>query len=269
LRLVASNAETGSPQPVSSEDVPGGIRVNGTKTFNSNSGGVGLANVGFRREGAAGVAHALIPLDAEGVQLHGDWDNMGQRGTQSQKITYNNVFVPDGWHYVAPIDPLFIPLAFILHGSLVLGSGLGALDAGLAHIRTGNRVQITRFGTSAEDPTLMRRIGVMSAKLHAGLAYQRQVCSAFERTVEIDEIKLLMIEAFRLKTVCVEAGLEATGGLFDLTGARATASKYAFDRYWRNARTFACHDPVDVLYNWIGAWDLERKDPDLFTQFKL
>ena len=33
-------------------------------------------------------------LDDPGVRKHGDWDNMGQRGTCSQTITYDNIFVP-------------------------------------------------------------------------------------------------------------------------------------------------------------------------------
>jgi hypothetical protein len=32
-------------------EVPGGIRLNGVKSFNSSSGGKGYANVGFHREG--------------------------------------------------------------------------------------------------------------------------------------------------------------------------------------------------------------------------
>lgn len=269
VRLVASNSETGSPQPVGAKDVPGGIRVSGVKTFNSNSGGRGIANVGFRREGFDGVFHALIPLDSEGVEMHGDWDNMGQRGTHSQKITYHDVFVPEGWYYSAPTHPLMLPLAFMLHGTLVLGSGMGALDAGLAHLRATNRVVQPRFENSSNDPLMMRKVGIASSRLQAAVAYQRQVCREFEQAVTVEDIKAVMIEAFRLKAISVETGVQVASDVFDLTGARTTANKYRLDRFWRNARTFACHDPLDVLYNWIGAWDLEGRQPDLFAQYKL
>jgi alkylation response protein AidB-like acyl-CoA dehydrogenase len=269
LRLVASNADTGSTNPMSAREVPGGIRVSGTKGFNSNSGGGGIAHVGFIREGFHGRFHALIPLDAEGVRPHRDWDNMGQRGTHSQMITYEDVFVPDGWHYAHPIDALIIPLAFMLHGVLVLGNGFGALDSALDHVRGTKRKILTRSPTSAEDALLMRRVGVASSRLQAALAFQRQVCRDHEAAQTIDELKSMTMDAMRCKTVSVETGVQVASDLFDLTGARTTANKYRFDRFWRNARTFACHDHVDVLYNWIGGWDLEGRDPDFFEQYNI
>jgi hypothetical protein len=36
--------------------------------------------------------------------------------------------------------------------------------------------------------------------------------------------------------------LELTSKVFELTGARATASKYGFDLRWRNVRTHTLHD---------------------------
>jgi alkylation response protein AidB-like acyl-CoA dehydrogenase len=268
-RFVASNSETGSPAPVTYEKVDGGIIVTGVKTFNSNSGGGGYAKVGIRMPGATAVHHALIPLDGKGVRQHRDWDNMGQRGTCSQTITYDHVFVPDGWHYLEATPSTFLMLAFLLHGALVLGSGFGALDTGLQHLRDTNRVTLRRFASAADDPLSMRRVGLPSAKLNAALAYQRQVSRQIEHVQDQDELREVMIEAFRSKTVATEAGLEAASGLFELTGARTTANKYRYDRFWRNARTFSVHDLVDVLYNWIGGWELEKRDPDLFVQYGL
>ena len=270
LRLTASNSEAGSPRPVKAEKVPGGVRVSGTKTFNSNSGGGGIAAVGARMEGIPGFYHALIPLDSDGVTLHRDWDNMGQRGTCSQSITYDNVFVPDGWHWQSRgFAPGLLPLGFMLHGSLVLGSGFGALDTALQHLRETNRVGLRRFANAVEDPLMMRRVGVMSAKLNAALAYQRLTGRALDAMPPGEDLRALMIDGMRSKTVSVEAGLEAANGLFDLTGARTTSNTFRFDRFWRNARTFACHDPVDTLFNWVGAWELQEEAPDFFVQFGL
>ena len=269
VRFVASNSETGSPGPVTAQPVAGGVLVNGVKTFNSNSGGGGIANVGIRRAGDPNVLHALIPLDAAGVRQHRNWDNMGQRGTCSQTVTYENVFVPDGWHFSLPPSPMLLTAAFLLHGALVLGIGFGAFDAGVEHVDAANRVYLKRFKSAAEDPLMMRRLGVLSSKLHAALAFQRQVCADIEAASTTEQLKALLIDAFRSKTVSVEAGLEAASTLFDLTGARTTSNSFRFDRFWRNARTFAVHDPVDVLYSWIGAWDLQRQEPGLFEQYGL
>jgi alkylation response protein AidB-like acyl-CoA dehydrogenase len=44
-------------------------------------------------------------------------------------------------------------------------------------------------------------------------------------------------------------------------GARATASRYGFDRYWRDLRTFSLHDPVDYKLKSIGQWVLSGEAP--------
>ena len=270
VRFVASNAETGSSSPVTARDVPGGIRVKGVKTFNSNSGGGGYANVGFKREVYVGRYYAIIPLDAEGVIQHHDWDNMGQRGTYSQAITYDDVFVPDGWHYHnTSFAPAFLPFAFLIHSSLMLGAGMGALDAGLEHLRATKRVILVQFPESGDDPLMMRRVGAFAARLRAAHALQKEVSRELETAHDAAAMKEVMVHAFANKAVCLETALEVTSGVFDLTGARSTANKNRLDRFWRNARTFAVHDPVDVMQVWVGGWELDRREPNLFAQFRV
>ncbi|MFG2045090.1 hypothetical protein [Dactylosporangium sp. NPDC048998] len=36
----------------------------------------------------------------------------------------------------------------------------------------------------------------------------------------------------------IDAGLAVTAGIFDLTGARSTATAYGLDRFWRNQRCY-------------------------------
>lgn len=90
--------------------VTGGVVVNGTKTFNTNSGGGGWANVGINLEGEQGRWHALVPLDQPAVTCHHDWDVMGQRGTHSQTIDYRDVFVPDGYSFRGQMSPALAPI---------------------------------------------------------------------------------------------------------------------------------------------------------------
>jgi alkylation response protein AidB-like acyl-CoA dehydrogenase len=58
-------------------------------------------------------------------------------------------------------------------------------------------------------------------------------------------------------------GLEVTSGIFDLTGARSTSSAYRFDRFWRNARTFATHDSTDAKQVWVGLAPQRHQPPPL------
>lgn len=103
LRLVSSAAETGVSGRTTARPVAGGVVLSGTKSFNTNSGGLGVAAVRCVLAGEPPTPHqVLVDLTHPQVRLHDDWDTMGQRGTRSQTVTYQDVFVPDGRHQPSP-----------------------------------------------------------------------------------------------------------------------------------------------------------------------
>lgn len=274
IRFVASNSETGSPAPVTARRVDGGIIVNGVKTFNTNSGGRGIANVGIMPgnfEGETGRWHALVPLDQPNVTLHGDWDVMGQRGTQSQKITYDEVFVPDGYYFGGHSQPgPFLPFVFLLHSAIMLGAGYGALDAACDYVRKMDRGSLPEFKTAEEDPLIRRRIGEYTAELEAARAFLLQNARKVEgMAADAADVIEEFVEALAVKVACVKAALHVTSDMFELTGARSTSAKYRFDRFWRNARTFATHDPTEAKEVWLGDWTLTGKEPPFLAQLRV
>ena len=48
------------------------------------------------------------------------------------------------------------------------------------------------------------------------------------------------------------AALKVTGEINGLMGTRSVDLRHGFDRWWRNARTLALHDPVDWKHVEIG-----------------
>jgi alkylation response protein AidB-like acyl-CoA dehydrogenase len=263
IRFVASNSETGNKTgPVTGRRVGGGLVVNGTKTFNTNSGGGGWANLGFAIEGEEGRWHALIPLDQPAVTCHHDWDVMGQRGTHSQTIDYRDVFVPDGYYFRGDLSPAWVAFAFLGHAAITLGPGYGAFDAALTHVRTLKRASLPEFSSPLDDPLIRRRVGAYAVQLESARAYLLSCARRMETWKQsyVSDAQAT-IEAFSVKVACVKAALEVTGGIFDLTGARSTSAAYRFDRFWRNARTFATHDPIDAKEVWVGDWYLTGKQP--------
>jgi alkylation response protein AidB-like acyl-CoA dehydrogenase len=262
LRMVASNAETGVGQPVIATPASGGIILSGTKSFNTNSGGRGLANVGCLREGSPGRYHVLVELTHPDVELHGDWDNMGQRGTYSQTITYHDVFVADGWHYPAhPPSPLLFGAVMLLHASLMQGLGDGALDAITDYVRTLTRGTLPQFATAAEDPLILRRIGEISSRLAASRALLVATADRIEQGDGNSDVAAVTVDGFRAKVACVGASLEASGTVHEITGARSTSGKFGLDRFWRNARTFASHDPTDAKNVYVGSYEVTGELP--------
>jgi len=264
LRLVASNAETGVSGRVVARPAEGGVILSGTKSFNTNSGGLGIANVGCLLEGTDDRHHVLVELTDPNVELHDDWDNMGQRGTRSQTVTYHDVFVPDGWHY--PVhktsQPTFLGAVMLLHAALMQGIGEGALEAAVQYARTLTRGILPQFTSAAEDPLILRRIGEASSRLAASRALLFAAADDIE-TVAGEALAAATVQCFRSKVASVEASLEVTSSVHEISGARSTSNKYRLDRFWRNARTLALHDPTDAKNIYIGMYEMSGELPAL------
>lgn len=268
LRLVSSAAETGAAGRTTARPAEGGVVLSGTKSFNTNSGGLGMAMVRCLLQGEQSAHHqALVDLNHPRVRLHGDWDNMGQRGTRSQTVTYQDVFVPDGWHQPAgeQLSPVFLGAAMLLHAALMQGIGEGALDALVQHTRTMKRGSLPQFATPAEDPLILRRIGALSSKLAASRALLHSAADQLEAARDGEDTDAITVDCFRAKVAAVEAALEAAAEIHEITGARSTSNAYRYDRYWRNARTFASHDPTDAKTVYIGGYELDNHLPPLST----
>jgi alkylation response protein AidB-like acyl-CoA dehydrogenase len=254
--IVGSHAEAGIAGHVTSRKVDGGIVVNGTKSFNSGSGGARYAHVLHTLEGEQGLHIALIPLIAPGVRLHHDWDNMGQRATVSQKITYQDTFVPDDWHWHIEFDPLLPLLSYVTNASITLGIGEGGFDAMLDYVRTMKRTLTPGWTDGSTDPLVRLRIGELSAQLAAAHALMREVSSSLELLEEGDDLRPPLAATMRTHAICAEAAVTTANRLFELTGARSTANTYRLDRFWRNARTFSVHDPLEAKLNMVGGYEL-------------
>jgi len=65
-----------------------------------------------------------------------------------------------------------------------------------------------------------------------------------------------------IKVVATDTGLRVTSGVFEVTGARATASKVGLDRFWRDIRTHTLHDPVAYKNRELGRYLLLDQVPE-------
>lgn len=95
-----------------------------------------------------------------------------------------------------------------------------------------------------------------------------QVQQAWDKEVNltIEERGEVAISIFAAKGFATRVGLNLTTGIFEVMGTRSTGTKYGFDRYWRDLRTFTLHDPVDYKLRDIGNWVLNEELP-LVTQY--
>jgi alkylation response protein AidB-like acyl-CoA dehydrogenase len=70
-----------------------------------------------------------------------------------------------------------------------------------------------------------------------------------------------------VKVVNTDTGLRVTAGVFEVTGAKATAEKVGLDRFWRDIRVHSLHDPVAYKNRELGRFQLldEVPEPTWYT----
>jgi alkylation response protein AidB-like acyl-CoA dehydrogenase len=110
--------------------VKGGYTFTGTKHFASQSAGgdVVVTSGTYQKEnGSWEVLHFSVPMSTNGASVLDNWDVMGMRGTGSQSIEFNAVFVPDSaitlsrprdefhpvWHVVLTVAVPLIMSAYV------------------------------------------------------------------------------------------------------------------------------------------------------------
>ncbi|MGZ4537423.1 MAG: acyl-CoA dehydrogenase family protein, partial [Nocardioidaceae bacterium] len=146
-------------------EVDGGFLFSGRKSFCSQAPAASvLATAAVLGEPGPGaeVLHASVPMSSPGVSLIDTWDTLGMRGTSSQDVVLDQVFVPadriSGRRpYGALAGPLLVAaihFAPVVAG-VYLGIGQGAHDEALR--LTAARPEVA--------PSAVRQLGEMSARL--------------------------------------------------------------------------------------------------------
>jgi len=121
------------------EPVEGGFRVTGRKIFASLSGAAHRYNVTCQVPGEPFIRLLSIPAEAEGIEIVGDWDPLGMRGTVSRTLLFNDVFVPEDNEVLPPrgYDQAAqrFPFLFMSLAPSYLGLTQGILDFTRTYLR--------------------------------------------------------------------------------------------------------------------------------------
>lgn len=261
------------------------IVYNGHKSFSTGSRVSDLTVLEGVLKGTEDHIFAIVPSQQEGITFHDDWDNIGQRLTESGSVTITGVRVP--WESAAGyVDRKFRPLVYntlnvpaiqLVFTNFYLGIAQGALETALAYTR--DRTRAWPYGgddkqAASEEWYILDGYGDLQAKLWAAEALVDKAGAAISRLLHAPREELtpeargevaVLIAAAKQRTV--DTGLEIGTKIFELTGARASASKYGLDRFWRNLRTHSLHDPLPYKRREVGAYALlgEYPTPTWYT----
>ncbi|MBD0334986.1 MAG: acyl-CoA dehydrogenase family protein [Cyanobacteria bacterium Co-bin13] len=250
-----------------------GYRLNGTKSFCSGAKDSDYLPTTAVVAGEEAFTVVVIPTSRAGITCHDDWDNIGQRQTDSGSVTFNSVTVyPE--EILAPRQPghpfqtFRACLAQLNLANIYVGIAQGALAAARDYAQTQTRPWLTSgVELATEDPYRLHRFGELWVSLSGAEALvdraADQVQAAWEQGWSLTEQQRgdCAVAIATAKVAATQAGLAISNQMFDLMGARATSRQHGFDRYWRNLRTFTLHDPVDYKLREVGNWVLNQQYP--------
>ena len=217
---------------------------------------------------------AALPTLRSGITVMADWDNIGQRQTDSGSVTFEKVRVEEN-EILADPGPLSSPfsclrplLAQLILTHIYLGIAEGAFaDArhySLHEARPWHRAAVASI---EQDPYVLAHYGEFWLGLESVRSLTDRAALRFDQAWQQDaalsaeERGELALSITAAKVAATRVGMDLCSKMFDVTGARATHAELRLDRHWRNLRTHTLHDPVDYKIQELGIWALSQHYP--------
>ncbi|WP_372969559.1 acyl-CoA dehydrogenase family protein [Microbacterium sp.] len=231
-------------------------------------------------EGTDTHIFAIVPTAQEGIVFADDWDSLGQRLTESGSVEIRDVRVP--WAAAAGfVDRVFQPLTYntlnvptiqLVFANFYLGIAQGALQTASAYTRTTTRPW-PYGGDDKQHATdewyLLEGYGELASRLWADEALLDAVGSEISAVLHAPREELttrrrgeIAVRVAAGKLRIVDDGLTVATKVYELTGARASASSVGLDIFWRNLRTHSLHDPIAYKKREVGDYVLRNEVPE-------
>ncbi|WP_163124607.1 acyl-CoA dehydrogenase family protein [Acinetobacter portensis] len=216
----------------------------------------------------------VIPTAREGVSFLGDWNNMGQRQTDSGTSHFEQVKIHEDELLLNPgplstpyssLRPLIAQLIFV---HMFLGVAEGAFETAKQTVQSQKAWSKSLAENAVNDPFTQKHFAEFYVQLEGVRLLANKAIETLQQAWDVGE-KLraeqrgeVSIAIATAKIAATNTSLYITQNIFQVMGARATTAKLNLDRFWRNVRTQTLHDPVDYKYQEIGEWVLTGKVPD-------
>jgi alkylation response protein AidB-like acyl-CoA dehydrogenase len=257
------------------DDDGGHYELNGTKSFCSGATGSDMLNVTAPHpDNPADRVFFSIPTKRAGINVVDDWDNMGQRQTDSGSVLFDGVRVerdevlgPPGTAGT-PRATLRTLVSQLILTEIYIGNAQGALLNAWKYTHEQGRPWLTSgVARAIDDPFTQQHYGELWIALRGAIALvegaESQLQQAWERgeALTAAERGAVAVSIYEAKIAAARAALEITSRIFEVMGARATAAKYGFDRFWRNVRVHTLHDSLDYKLKDVGQWVLTGEAP--------
>ncbi len=218
--------------------VDGGYRVSGRKVFCSQSPVGTVMSTMFAYddpEQGRRVLNMAVPIGADGVSVLDDWDTLGMRGTGSNSIAIDDVFVPDErvladrpYGVIDPPLQVIFSIAFPIISGVYLGVAEAAYQAALDAAMD-----------RAEDPLVQRQVGLMHHRIQvASWALDGALVAVGDDPMPSMERVASVMAA---KREIALAGIEVCDLAMEVAGGRSFSRGSVVERCYRDIRGAKMH----------------------------
>ena len=216
----------------------------------------------------------VIPTERDGVSFLGDWNNMGQRQTDSGTSHFEQVKIHENELLLNPgplstpyssLRPLIAQLIFV---HLFLGVAEGAFEVARETVQQQKAWSKSLVENAVNDPFTQKHFAEFYVQLEGVRLLANKAVETLQKAWDIGESLdaeqrgEVSIAIATAKIAATNTSLYITQNIFQVMGARATTAKLNLDRFWRNVRTQTLHDPIDYKYQEVGEWVLTGKVPE-------
>lgn len=220
--------------------VDGGYRVSGRKIFSSQVPVGDMFSTLFTYEDPEQGKRVLtmaIPVRSEGVTMLDTWDALGMRGTGSNDVQFDEVFVSDAqvgadrpWGVIdAPLSVIAQNAMPVITGAY-LGVAQAARDCAVAAV-TGT--------AKGDDPLVQRQVGLMDTKLRIA---RWALLGAIAEIGDDPVPEPRPLDAAMAAKRCVaEEGIAVCDLAMEIAGGAAFYKGNAIERCYRDIRAIKFH----------------------------
>lgn len=258
LKLVSSGGSDWLKSAGTMEKVEGGYKLTARKAFASGSTVGNILNTSAVYDDPVDgptVLHFGAPLKGEGVRIEPTWQVMGMRGTGSDDVVFDGLFIPDAaiagkrpqgqWHMLFHI---ISKIAFALIYSAYVGVAEGARN---------RAVEMAKKRPA--DPMLAQLVGEMENELlRSRLAHRRMIDIA--ETAEPGPETTS--EAMACRTLVGQAAIATVSKAMEVAGGAAFYRKSGLERAFRDVQAARFHPmqekpQLDLAGRVALGWDID------------
>ncbi len=253
LILISTGAKDWLSSSGTMKRTQGGYLVSGKKPFASQSVYGDIAVTSARFDGDQNktqVLHFGVPMKSAGVSLLDDWDTLGMRGTGSQTIVFDNVFVPDSAITLTRNAGEFHPF-----WNIVLGVAMPLIMA--AYVGIARRAYTLTKDSLRQNSQLDPHANLQLGELYNSLTRAQVVHRDMIRLANDLDIKPtddLSMEILTRKTIVADACNEVLNLCMNAMGGRAFYRSGELERLFRDVQGSRYH-PLSKLDQYIFVGD--------------